>query len=91
MAHTLSLEQQADLAKRLDEAQAGLNSGRGFGVVKVIASLIQIGSIEDAKDMVLQDWDRFESLPVIGKILAEELVRDEIREFTRFRIKMEEK
>ncbi len=90
MSQLFLKEQQVDLARRLDEAQASMNEGQGCEVVKVIASLIRIGMINDAKDMVLLDWNRFESLPVVGELLAKELVAEEIRQFTRFRIKIEE-
>ena len=89
MPRTLSRAQQASLAKRLEEAQQPLFEGQGFESVKVMAHLINIGHVEDARQMCLVDWEKLADLPVVGRILADELVAAEIREFTRFRIKME--
>ena len=89
MEHALTSEERLSLAQRLEEAEKSLNNGRGVGLVKVIASLIGIGDIEDAKEMCLTDWDKLAGLPVVGELLAKELIPEEIRQFTRFRIKLQ--
>ncbi len=90
MPFSMSKEQRFDFARRLEEAQAQLNGGQGCEAVIVIAHLVGAGFVEEAKQMCLLDWNRFESLPVVGELLAKELVADEIQEFTKFRIKMKE-
>lgn len=90
MAHLKTEEQRADFAKRLDEAQAGLNDGQGVEAVRVIAHLVNIGNVEDARQACLYDWDKLEDLPVVGRILAKELIPEDFEAVTKFRVKMGE-
>lgn len=82
--------ERADFARRLDEAQAELYGGQGVEAVRVIAHLVNIGNVEDARQACMYDWDKLADLPKVGEILAKELIPNEVAAFTKFRIRIEQ-
>ncbi|TSC89562.1 MAG: hypothetical protein G01um10143_52 [Parcubacteria group bacterium Gr01-1014_3] len=91
MLHYLASEKHREsFSLRLREAYDRLKDDQKLDAITVIAGLVIIGNIEDARQLCIMDWDRLENLPEVGRILAKELIPKEVERVTEFRIKMEE-
>ena len=89
MAHNLINEaRREDFSRRLRAGYDGLKEDQKLDAIIVIASLVELGSIEDARQLCIMDWERLEGLPVVGEILAKELIPEEFERVTEFRVKM---